>query len=366
MKKDIQVLLVSAYPFSHSSRGMDVLTTAFEREGWITSHLTFPRVFYTPDIRPPVDSWVNCMVSELSWLPYVDRFMRWFPSRLFHMVRRLNTKTVRHAVDWSVYDLVVLESGKPLMLLPEIPAAIPVAYRQSDSVRLVLGRGVEYVALEDDVFRRAIRIILKKSLYIDFIPEEYRGKSVTVENGMALPEPGDKTTPFEPGYRNVVYVGLHPLESETLRMLLERYPEIHFHVAGPCLRKTSIRKLRRFSNFKYYDYLSKEDYMPMLEHADAAMFPFVRTETMKWFGLTSKFLHFMYYRLPVVSFPTGLPGEFDDLPVYFAEDRQEFVELIGSAINQKPVIYPLDFDYYGPDQRLNAYREIVRDMETEL
>ena len=40
-----RVLLVSSYPFSQTSRGMDVLTEAFEREGWNVDHLNFREHF---------------------------------------------------------------------------------------------------------------------------------------------------------------------------------------------------------------------------------------------------------------------------------------------------------------------------------
>ena len=104
--------------------------------------------------------------------------------------------------------------------------------------------------------------------------------------------------------------------------------------------------------------------MPVLKHADLAIFPFVRTERMKWFGLTSKFLHFMYFGLPVVSYPTGLPGEFDGLPVRFAADRRAFVNHVGEALTGKPVSYNLDFTYYGPEARLEEYRAVVRGLGT--
>ena len=347
---------------------MDVLTQAFEIEGWDVHHLTFPRVFYTPDIKAPPDKGIRCIQPPRARVPYVDRYMWWLPRRIFEAIRKHNVRTLRGAVDFKKYDIIVLESGKPLFLLPEIHKAgisDRLVYRQSDSVRLVLGRGKWYRDLEDRAFQVSSRIILKKKLYEDFIPEKFRTNAVTVENGMALPDETDAGAPFTPGSQNAVYVGLHALDAETLQKLLSDFPDVIFHIIGPCLRSHQKRRLKRFTNFKFTRFLPKEEYMPMLRHADLAIFPFVQTENMKWFGLTSKFLHFMYFQLPIVSFPTGLPGEFKDLPVHFANSRQDFIDHVRRALDEKPVVYNIDFEYYSPQSRMDEYRAVVRNLKTQ-
>jgi len=358
----MRVLLVSAYPFSHSSRGMDVLTQAFELEGWITHHLCFPHVSYIPRLSPPTDTQVRCITPRLSWFPYVDRYMFFLPRFLFELVRRINVRTVKGYIDFDDYNLVVLESGKALFLLPEIPPSLAICYRQSDSVKLALGKGRWYCQLEDDIFGRAKRIILKKPFFIDQVPEADRKKTVIIENGMALPETSGRPSPFPSGTHNAVYVGLHVLDEYTLKLLLQKLPRIEFHIVGPCLRSASRRRLRKYANYHEYLFLSKEEYMPMLEHGHLAIFPFVRTKAMKWFGLTSKFLHFMYFQLPIVSYPTGLPGEFDGLPVFFALSPEGFVSQVNDAIRKKPVDYNIDFGYYSSESRMAAYRNLVKEL----
>ena len=358
-----RVLLVSSYPFSQTSRGMDVLTEAFEREGWNVDHLNFPRAFYTPKIPPPQGIKVRSLQPSLTWLPYIDRFMWWIPRCLFEIIRSINIRTLDGIVNLSSYSFAVLESGKPLLLLPEMPDTVKIIYRQSDSVNLVLGRGRWYCELENAVFRNATLTILKKDVYRNYVPKNCRDKIVVVENGMAFPDEISARNPFREDSLNAIYVGLHPLDMKTLLLLLRRLRAVDFHIIGPCLNVFQRQILRIFSNFFYSRFLPKEVYMPMLKHSDVAIFPFVRTKKMRWFGLTSKFLHSMYFKLPIVSYYTGLPGEFEELPVKFAGNRTDFVDEVENSIMKKPVTYAVNFDYYSPQMRMNEYRQVVRDLQ---
>jgi len=342
---------------------MDVLTESFEREGWDVDHLNFPRVFYTPKIPPPAGTKVRCLQPSLTWLPYIDRFMWWIPRGLFEIVRRINTRSLGRVVNLSSYDFAVLESGKPLLLLPEISETVRIIYRQSDSVNLVLGRGHWYRELENAAFRISSLIILKKGIYKNYIPKDCWERAVVVENGMALPDELSAGNPFRRGSLNAIYVGLHPLDTRTLLLLLRRLRNVDFHIIGPCLNTFQRRILRFLPNFIYAKFLPKEIYMPMLKHSSVAIFPFIRTKKMKWYGLTSKFLHSMYFKLPIVSYATGLPGEFEKLPVKFAKNRSDFVDKVADSLMEKPITYAVDFDYYSPRVRMNEYRKIVRDLQ---
>jgi len=342
---------------------MDVLTESFEREGWDVDHLNFPRAFYTPKIPPPTGTRVRCLQPSITWLPYIDRFMWWIPHILFEIVRLINIRSLGRIANLSSYDYVVLESGKPLLLLPEISGTVKIIYRQSDSVNLVLGRGRWYRELENAAFRISSLIILKKDIYKDYVPKDCRKRTVVVENGMALPDELPAGNPFRSGSLNAIYVGLHPLDMRTLLLLLKRLRNVDFHIIGPCLNAFQRWILRFFPNFLYAKFLPRETYMPMLKHSSVAVFPFLRTKKMKWYGLTSKFLHSMYFKLPIVSYVTGLPGEFEKLPVKFAKDRSDFVDKVADSLMEKPVTYAVDFDYYSPRVRMNEYRKVVRSLQ---
>lgn len=356
----MKVLLVSPYPYSPSSRGMDVLTACFDKEGWETDHLVFPRVFYTLPVKPQPESRVRCLQGKKALIPWVDRYMFFLPRFVFEMIRRHNAATVRE-IDLTAYDVIVLESGKPLFLLDRIPPGVRLVYRQSDSVQLVLARNRWYRQLETEVYGKADFVIHKRDVYVEMMPEQTRGKAVVIENGMAVPENVSGVNPFGDGSRNAVYVGLHALDAKTLEACLKAYPGITFHCVGPCLSKGRVKRLSRWDNFRFYPFLPPDRYMPMLKFADLAFFPFVRSEAMKWFGLTSKFLHFMYFRLPIVTWPTGLPGEFEGLPVIFAADREDFVRKVGDAAGSGPVAYAVDFNHYSAAEREREYRQFIRE-----
>jgi hypothetical protein len=356
----VKVLLVSPYPYSPSSRGMDVMTACFEKEGWETDHLVFPKVFYTLPVKPLPDSTVRLLESRKARIPWVDRFMHPLPRWVFDMIRRHNAVTTS-GIDLAGYDVIVLESGKPLFLLDRIPPGVTIVYRQSDSVQLVLAKNRWYRQLELDVWQRADHVIHKREIYRSMMPEELRHKAVVIENGMAVPERISDHTPFREGSINAVYTGLHALDYPTVRLLVKSFPGINFHCVGPCLSQREVSRLSHFRNFRFYRFLPPAEYMPMLKFADLAFFPFVRSEAMKWFGLTSKFLHFMYFRLPIVTWPTGIPGEFENLTVYFAADRKDFAEKTGLAAASGPVAYDIDFHRYSAAEREREYRTFIRE-----
>lgn len=357
-----KVLLVSPYPYSISSRGMDVLTNCFEEEGWDVEHLTFPKAFYTPSVTIPENSRVNCLHAKKSLLPYIDRIMFWFPRFLFNWVKSINNSTVQN-INFRQYDYIVLESGKPLFLMDMIPDDIPIIYRLSDSVQLVLGKNRYYKALEEKVFDTSFKMIFKKEIYKSFLQEHQKEKTSVIENGMVIPDVISSSNLFAKGSKNAVYVGLHQLDFPTVQSLVNDCSSCNFHIIGPCLSKGQVKNLNKYENFYYYPFLSKEEYMPFLKEATLAIFPFRRTESMKWFGLTSKLLHFMYFNLPIVLFPTGVKGEFDGLPVRFADSTSEFVSQVKQVlVEDNKIQYNIDFEYYSSDSRKSEYKSFIRKL----
>ncbi len=357
-----KVLLVSPYPYSHSSRGMDVLTCCFEEEGWDVTHLTYPRFFHTPTVSSPENSRVNIILAPRAKLPYIDRIMFWVPRFVFNSIKAINNHAVKQ-MDFIQYDYIVLESGKPLFLMDLIPENTPIIYRLSDSVQLVLGKNPAYHALEKKVFERSYKMIFKKEVYRQFLGKHLKDKTTVIENGMAIPETLSTRKPFIEGSKNAVYVGLHQLDYNTVKKLLQSCPSCRFHIIGPCLVKTQVMRLKPYRNFFYYPFLNKEEYMPFLRDASLAIFPFKRTKPMRWFGLTSKFLHFMYFRLPIVSYPTGVDGEFDGLAVRFADSVPDFVTAVQDVLERgEKVDYDLDFEYFSNERRKGEYKNFIRNL----
>jgi hypothetical protein len=340
-----------------------MLTQSFGDCGWDVTHMTFPNTLYTPKSMSRNVEEITTIRARFTLFPYIDKFMWWLPKRLYQVIRGINRLAVRKCLDWNNFDVIVLESGKPLFLVDVIPGNAFVVYRQSDSVKLALGKGQWYIAEEDSVYQRADLIVLKKKLYSKYIPSDYRNKIRVIENGLGFSQILSDVNPYLEKSRNAIYVGLHRLDVNTLKIILEKNPHIDFHLVGPCLGTIQGKLLRKkYANFFFHGFLERSSFLPMIKYADLAFFPFRRSESMKWYGLTSKYLHFMYFNLPIVSYPTGLPGEFDGLPVYFAKDAEEFSFLVSKALGLKPLHYNIDFENYSERSRLREYCRLVEEI----
>lgn len=356
-----KVLLVSPYPYTQTGRGMDVLSGLFEEEGWETTHLTFPHVLYTPKKKDLFSTSVTELQGRFTLIPYIDVLMKWFPRWLFRLYQKYAVSKV-FFIDWKSYDYVVLESGKPLFLLDTIPDDVTLIYRQSDSVRMVLGKGKWYIDLEDRICLRAQEILIVKDYYRSSLPESTRDKATEIRNGFAIPNDADFENPYSSESRNAVYVGLTPLDSRTLALLCTKNPDIHLHIFGNCLRPWQLVKLKKYQNFHFYGFQPWNLYMKYLKHADAAIFPFKHFSGMDHVGFTTKYLNFMYFRLPIVSYLTGEKSEFDGLPIRFPENSEEFNRNVRQAVDGGPVEYDFNFEFYSMEGREREYRDFINSL----
>ncbi len=353
-----RVILVSPYPFTQTGRGMDVLTSVFAGEGWDTTHLLFPKVLYSVKKTKKFPTNVKERTSRRAVFPYIDSLMFWFPKFLFKLYVRYAQSKARN-INWKDYDFVVLESGKPLFLLDLIPSQVKLIYRQSDSVRLVLGKGKWYVELEDRACRRAHRIITVKDYYLSTLPEDTVEKAVTIRNGFSIPEGFSGENPYPADTLNAVYVGLTPLDSQTIEALCLSRKDVDFHIFGNCMKPWEVRKLRKHENFRFYGFRSRDEYLPYLANADAAIFPFKRTRAMRHVGFTTKYLNFMYFRLPIVSYLTGDKEEFTRYPIWLPENSEAFCRDFNEAMEAGSISYDVDFDFFSQEGRKREYETFI-------
>ncbi|OQX28471.1 MAG: hypothetical protein B0D92_08725 [Spirochaeta sp. LUC14_002_19_P3] len=354
------VLLVSPYPYTPSNRGMDMLTQGFELSGWRVHHLRFPSVFYS--VRAESSSVnVEQLSARRTLLPYIDALMHRWPRFVFNRIMAAHRRSVS-TVDWRQYDTVVLESGKPLFLLDMIPAQIPVIYRQSDPMRLFLGRNPHYLALEDGVFERGRYLLLVKERFIQTVPPRYRDKIRVIHNGFRIPENISFPTPYLPGTINVVYAGLAPLDTDCLRVLGGDFPGVTFHLFGTGIRG-SRHWLRRCPNIVHYGFVSQDTFLPYLANADVYIFPFKRSERMNNVGLTSKHLTAMRFGLPIISFPMGPAEEFEGMFINFCADSAEFSRALGRMVQERPRLrYNIPWEKFSSESILQEYVHFIETL----
>lgn len=367
------VLLISSIPLNPTGRGMDVLTNCFHDQEWKTSHLQFPRFPYSnKKSSHPRD--IETFRAPLSLIPYVDSVMWWLPKKIFDAIKDYNARRVAD-FDWSRFDCIVLESGKPLFLLDSIPENIPIIYRQSDSVKMVLSKSIHFGDLEDRMARRAWKIIVVKDYYRQTIPEEYQHKIRVIENGFQINEDEElkkAPNPYENmkhrGRRNAVYLGLAPVDPLMLDILCQIHKDVQFHILGPCIKNGLWRlKLKRHSNFTYGGFMTPREFLPRLKYADFAIVPYAKWPGIEHVGFTAKYLYFMYYCLPIVTYKRGEHPELAQYGIMEARDRQEFSNLV-TLIKENPLKkpYDVDWEYYSSQGREKEYVEFIKSLDKDI
>ena len=353
-----RVLLVSPYPYTPTNRGMDLLTLAFENAGWETHHLIFPNVFYTVKKKKTFQTQVVELKAKKTLIPYVDSLMKRLPSWVFQWILQHHKKAVRH-INFAQYDAVVLESGKPLFLQDLIPAGCQKIYRQSDSVRLVLGKNPDYIALEDKMIAQSDHVLVVKERFRDSIPQVHQDKVHLIINGFFFPANHDYPNPYPPGSKNAIYVGLTDLDAECILETCKKNPDITFHFFGAGLKRIK-RQIKGLPNLMNHGFTSMAEHLPYLTHATLYVFPFQRNELMSLVGLTSKFYMAMRCQLPIVCYRMEPAEEFKNLPVDFCDSPQEFAETV-FQVAQKPTPreYPLPWKKLSRESRLKEYTDFI-------
>lgn len=341
---------------------MDVLTECFEEELWETSHLQFPVVSYSVNKSKKFETKVIEYRAEKALVPYVDGFMKWFPKWMFNLMvkyQRLKAKMI----DFSFYDYVVIESGKPLFLMDLIPNSVKIIYRQSDSVRHVLGKNRYYIALEDEVYERAHKIIVVKDRFKNLLPNSIQEKTVVIRNGYSFPKGIEYNNPYAGDRKNAIYVGLTKLDPVTLTEICKINSDLDVHIFGNCITPWHLKKLNSIPNFYYHDFAPREVYLSYIKYADVAIFPFKPWDAMEWVGFTSKYLNFMYFKLPIVSYLTGEKSEFDGMGVHFPETPEEFALKVKELLEDGGrVDSGVDFNFFSHEERKREYKTFIGEL----
>ena len=273
-----RVLLVSPYPYTQTNRGMDIMTLAFEQSGWETHHLVFPNVFYTVKKKAQFPTSVIEHKAGKTHIPYVDSVMKKLPSFIFRWLVQRHQAKVRN-IEWEKFDAVVLESGKPLFLLDLIREKTRLIYRQSDSVRIFLGKNPDYVQLEEDTIEASNHTLVVKERFKHEIEKKHHEKITVIRNGFSVPKNYSIQSPYRKNTKNAVYIGIAPLDEKGLKIICKSSPDVDFHIFG-----TGLRRFSGFhgqpANLYNHGYANASEYLPYLSHADIYILPFKRTERM--------------------------------------------------------------------------------------
>jgi len=324
-------------------------------------HLVFPRPFYLKQIQKVEEniSGVKQLYAPKKLIYYSEKWMWWFPDFVIGgVVKRIASKTF---LPFSEYNLVILESGKPLFLLDEIPPACTLVYRQSDSMKEYLSRNKYLWRLEEKAMERAQKVFVVREKFKEILPWEIQNKTSTIPNGFHIDFPKIKMeSPFSSKTKNVIYLGYTPLDLDTTNFLCRKFPKVYFHFIGTPFSRKDLQVLKKNSNFFNYGVLRSEKYLPYLMYADVAITPFKKTVT-KHIGLNSKFLLFMRLGLPIVSFFLGFMEEMEGLPVAFVQSKEEFAQALLKFLSKgEKNFYPVNFDAFSQQGRMIEYQKVLQ------
>ncbi len=182
-------------------------------------------------------------------------------------------------------------------------------------------------------------------------------------NGYSIPENLNLKNPYKENSSNAVYVGLLKLDVRTLKTICSKNPNLNIHIFGDCLTKLDLWKLRIINKFFFYGFQPREKFLSYIKFADVAICPHKDWGGMKWAGFTTKYLNFMYYNLPIVSYLAGEESEFEGTGVKFATDADDFTEKVSQAVqSNEKVDSNIDFKFYSHDERKNEYKAFINSL----
>lgn len=355
----MKVLVVSSIPWSESNRGIDVLSQALAEEGHEVTHLVFPIYSKSKRTISSPSKIVKQLFASSTFLPYDDDSMFWFPKVAMKLIHNSHLESVK-SIDFSQYDLIVLESGKPVFLIDLIPSDVKLIYRQSDPIWMLM-RSNYLRELENKVIERSDLILIVRKFFIDYIAKSYWPKTSVWINGFNVQSFNEKINPYCSKRKKAVYVGFTRIDYRTLNFISIQHPDVEFHIIGNhCLSSFEIKKLSQKDNIFIHGYMKPSEYLPYVKNADFAIIPYRKDiKGLNYIGLTSKYLLFMYFKLPIISYRPGVIEEFNGLPILFAKDIFEFSDIIRKVKRMGKIDYNLNFDYYSYNGRKRELLKIL-------
>lgn len=300
MKK---ILVVSGIPYSETNRGIDTITSYFIEKNYEVSHLVFgvnslKKIIKIKKVK--IDKFQQ-LFSKSSYFSYLGIMGKYFPNFLLKYIIKKTNKTVNF-ISFEVFDLIVLEIGKPLFLLDVIPKDIPLIIRLSDSIEMAFGcKRKFFEMLENKAISRS-RIVLVVN---DEMKKKYKqiDKVLIWENGFNR-NPQDSFF-YDNNEKLIIYMGLAKIDYELINFLAKENNDLKFYIIGPHKRK----KLNE--NIIFKGYLSEKEYMEIFRKSLCLLLPYNKktVSRLKEGNLTSKIYIAMDLGKPILTVQYGTLNE---------------------------------------------------------
>lgn len=303
MKK---VLIVSGIPYSKSNRGIDNITSYFIEENYDVSHLvfginSFKKIIKTEKIK--IEKFQQ-LFSKSSYFSYLGIMGKYFPNFFLKYIIKKTIETVKD-IDFKKFDLIILETGKPLFLLDIIPKEIPLVIRISDSIEMAFGyKRKIFKILENKAINRSRMVLVvneemkKKYKQIDKVLIWKNGFNRELE-GAHFDKHNEKI---------ITYMGLAKIDYKLLDFLAKKNNDLKFYIIGPHKRK----KLNE--NIIFKGYLSEKEYKDIFRKSICILLPYGKEtiNKIKEGGLSSKLYVAMDLGKPILTAQYGTIAKDDE------------------------------------------------------
>ncbi len=267
-----KILIVSCQPFSFTNRSIDTMTQFFMDKKDNITHL----VYGLSKIKRSgiINSLLNNenfiqLYSDRSYLSYLGFMGKIFPDFLLKLIIKSTNKTIKF-INFREYDLIILETGKPLFLLDIIPVDIPLIVRQSDPLEISIGSS-------RTLFRQMEnRAICQSKLFL--VAHEKAVEEYKFSNNIRIWKSGFEIKRIEHKKnieKSLFYMGLYKIDKELIKKIAKRYNDYIIHIVG------NYKDTLNLPNVIFHGYLSYDEYMHLLLKSKCYIMPYKNSEVKK-------------------------------------------------------------------------------------
>lgn len=284
---------------------------------------------------PPYNQWkqVTRKIKKFSWLPVFHPIIKplgKFPvlKKIFDLYPALLPQRALDEIKDA--DLVIVESGAGLMLVPRLIKNCQKAkfiYTVSDRLKtvgahLAVIRGEELalplcdlIRVPADVMRKDFAAFPELADRIAFIPPGISKDVMDI----------DTKTPYTTD-KNVVSVGAMLFDPWMIRTLAESFPDWTFHLFGHAARLGT-----KHPNVIEYGERPFLEIVPFILHADIGLAPYRDGANAEYLCQSSlKLTQYTYARLPIVAPDFSAAGR-SNICSYAPENKQELIKAFEKA-----------------------------------
>lgn len=335
----------------NSQRGINVITDALRKYSNNITYYPFPVYSLKNLTTDQVDN-INVKNIGLQF-PYKVSSPTFLKRTTLKLVKHNYTKKFKPELNDK--DLIVIESGKPV-LLHSILENKNYIYRQSDPVEYLLD---PYLKREEHqiIINSKLTLVVNKEIYDQYKKDypEFMKKIVLWENGFLKPR-NDLKNPFKKD-KNVVYFGLFPINWDAILMLANSDKSIDIHLFGPH-KNNNIKGIENIIN---HGYVNHEDIIPYIKYSNVCLLPYENIESrLKFISMTSKLLTYMYYKKPIVASFFKDSKNLRKYGIITSKNNAEFCRNVTQNIHNG-YNYSISFENYSKKNKEDEFLSLLED-----